>query len=302
MRSFSNLWSSLLLIAFSHSLVIDDPNISKAEKKEGNDQQQLASKLSSLIINGVDSPPRLFYARLLYRREFCGATVLNERFVLTAGHCANKLRHLVDVITVEVGDYTRRDLPKKQYSVEKVFLNPLYGERNNVPMNDVALVKTRKVIENGNEIALRLCNWDEILTDELTPHQIIGFCGMGSFITEATHSAIPGKLKQMIFKRTFLQNPDPRYLSPCPEEVICVNPVFEKGNICMMDDGGPLYKFACGTMIPECLLGVASYSLGRSDTPMQVCNNGSFFTHVPLFGDWIDYIMNHYINIENKTD
>ena len=58
MRSFSNLWSALLLIAFSHSLVIDDPNISKADKKEGNDQQQLGSKLSSLIINGVDSPPR----------------------------------------------------------------------------------------------------------------------------------------------------------------------------------------------------------------------------------------------------
>ena len=67
----------------------------------------------------------------------------------------------------------------KSRSQLRTLLIVRYGERNNVPMNDVALVKTRKVIENGNEIALRLCNWDEILTDELTPHQIIGFCGMG---------------------------------------------------------------------------------------------------------------------------
>ena len=252
--------------------------------------------MTSLIINGVDSPPRLFYARLLYRKEFCGATVLSDRFLLTAGHCVNKIQHLIHILKIEVGDFTQKESPKKKYSIERIFLNPLYSVVDHRPINDIALIKTRVPIENGWEIAFRVCNSEETVVTPETMSRIIGFCGMGSFITEATHSAIPGKLKQMVFRQSLLRNSDNLYPPVrCPEELICVKPLFDKGNICTMDDGGPLYMFFCGTMMPDCLMGIASFSQARSDTPLQSCNNGSYFTNVPVFYDWIDYIMNHYI-------
>ena len=47
------------------------------------------NKTSNLIINGVPSQRRLFYARLRFMGSvaFCGATVIEEKFLMTAAHC-----------------------------------------------------------------------------------------------------------------------------------------------------------------------------------------------------------------------
>ena len=87
----------------------------------------------------------------------------------------------------------------------------------------------------------------------------------------------------------------PRFTLPCPDELICVKPVIEGGNICGRDDGGPLYKFFCGTMVPDCLLGIASFPVARDDTPDDDCNDGSYFTNIPLFKDWIEYVMSYHM-------
>ena len=258
----------------------------------------MTSQLTSLIINGVNSPPRLFFARLLNGRDFCGATILSDRFVLTAGHCVRDMEDTKKRLKIEVGDFSEKDSPRVRYNVERIFMNPVYQELN-VPLSDLALLKTQKAIENGNEMAIRVCNPEESMITENIDSEIIGACGMGSFITEVDRLALPKKLKQMIFKRTVLieSSKTVGIIKPCPEELICVKAVIEQGSICMMDDGGPLYKFLCRSMVPDCLMGVASFSLARSDTPMLGCNNGSFFTNVPLFYDWIDYVMNPYIKL-----
>ena len=48
----------------------------------------LASKVTrKLIVNGIVSPPRLFYAKLVYSNGFCGASIINSRFAVTAAQC-----------------------------------------------------------------------------------------------------------------------------------------------------------------------------------------------------------------------
>ncbi|XP_075255331.1 myeloblastin-like [Convolutriloba macropyga] len=258
----------------------------------------MMKKVTSFIINGHNSAPRSFYARLLYQREYCGATVISDRFVLTAGHCVNPVKHHPGHLKIEVGDFSQINSPRTQYSIERIYVNPLYNGRGEIPHNDIAVVKTHFEIENGNELGIRLCELEEAAITDDIDKEIIGFCGMGSCATDADRSVLPRILKQMIFKRTVMNKHirDPRFPELCPEEMICVKPVIEHGNICFMDDGGPLYKFLSRSMVPDCLLGIASFSVARDDTPMDVCNNGSFFTNVPLFKDWIEFLMNGYIH------
>ena len=71
-----------------------------------------------------------------------------------------------------------------------------------MPRNDIALVKTEGAIENGDAIAIRLCE-DSMITEDMDK-TIIGFCGMGSISTKFKNLVIPERLQQMIFKRTVL--------------------------------------------------------------------------------------------------
>ena len=42
----------------------------------------------NFIINGFDSPaPRPFFAKLLIDDYFCGATIIDKNFAVTAAHC-----------------------------------------------------------------------------------------------------------------------------------------------------------------------------------------------------------------------
>ena len=63
------------------------------------------------------------------------------------------------------------------------------------------------------------------------------------------------------------------------------------GNICHMDDGGPLYQLECGSTEAKCLYGVASFSLGRTSTPRHRCNSGSFFTKVAQYYEWVQQML-----------
>ena len=48
---------------------------------------ELSRSARVLIIKGVPAPARMFYARVRHNSGFCGASIINARFAVTAANC-----------------------------------------------------------------------------------------------------------------------------------------------------------------------------------------------------------------------
>ena len=77
-------------ILFHSAVNFEAPSSFSATKNYRESINTITKKKSqSLIINGLEPPPRLFYARLTFRNTipFCGATIIHEKFALTTAFC-----------------------------------------------------------------------------------------------------------------------------------------------------------------------------------------------------------------------
>ena len=154
-------------------------------------------------------------------------------------------------------------------------------------VHDIALLKLRAPIPNHLRI-LPICA-SHLPPFDASP-QLLGACGRGS--TSRTHYIPANVLQETFFYESmFESNTKPHELRLCRDDNVCVESVAEGANMCLFDDGSPLYVFECGTLNPKCLYGVSSFSRGRVDTPGELCNNGSFFAKVPRFYHWMSSII-----------
>lgn len=105
------------------------------------------------IVNGFDSRHGQFpfYAFLKLQREdtkifYCGGTLLNENFVLTAGHCVYNITH----VELHLGSLHKDCSTESGRIISKVsrrflHIHPHYEHK--YLTNDIALIKLRKPIE-----------------------------------------------------------------------------------------------------------------------------------------------------------
>ena len=166
-------------------------------------------------------------------------------------------------------------------------------------MNNIALIRTRWPILNAYSKSLPICSLEESSFN--LDRTLLGAVGMGTTTTTRRHQQYPNTLKEIFLKQTLFQPADPENLQACPVDIVCTLPVFTGSNVCLLDDGGALFRFECGTLRPQCLVGVTSFSAPKANTPEEFCNNGSYFSKLLPFKDWIDFILNNF-TFKNAVD
>ncbi|XP_075255365.1 uncharacterized protein LOC142348086 [Convolutriloba macropyga] len=92
----------------------------------------------------------------------------------------------------------------------------------------------------------------------------------------------------MLFHQSVFEGITITGIITCEDHTVCTTPLVDGGNICSMDEGGPLYKINCSSRRPMCLYGIATYHKGMNiDSGDVVCNGGSYFASVTFYRDWI---------------
>ena len=103
----------------------------------------------------------------------------------------------------------------------------------------------------------------------------------------------PATIHEGMFIENVFESTTSRSNHWCPREKICTDAAHMSlnTNLCISDDGNPLYSINCIDLRPLCLYGVASYVLplheaGASET-QQICSEGSVFERVSFHSNWI---------------
>ncbi len=211
-----------------------------------------------------------------WTNSFCGATLVNERWVMTAAHCLSYMSSSVEVdfapadLEVYIGT-TRLDSGQgAHYAISEIHKHPNY---NNPALfsNDIALLKLAETVPEaaarlatvkpGNDLLALTAGWGKL-------EDVI--------VTQENVSALlPRDLREVSV--SILDN------SLCPfnltDSQICAGFLAGGKDSCQGDSGGPLMLKSQGQ---DTLVGIVSFGDGCAQE-----NSPGVYTSVAAYRDWI---------------
>lgn len=262
------------------------------------------------IVGGIVADPAEWPWQVHLRSNgqgFCGGSILNERWVLTAAHCVEDFLYYPKSLSVAVGwnfyqgnswsiSEAERAAGKDYISVDKIIIHEKYSKSR--IRDDIALIylsRPIKFVPNGRTrpICLPSSAWDTSSRDS-NKCTATGW-GANDNVKDATETASLQELKENLLEVDLVASDNNRNVDH-PGKIAGVSPnPREREGVCFGDSGGP---FVCAGKNQEqtryVQVGLSSYVIPEYTWTHRgfqeiKCGNSkpSMFTKVSYYLDWI---------------
>lgn len=239
--------------------------------------------VSARIINGKEATQGNwpFMAALVSRNvnaydgQFCGASFIGERYVLTAAHCVEgNGREDLDVV-IGVSNLSASQAAQHRYAVENIYVHQYYIP--NPISNDIAIIE---LVDKPSESVVNLA--DAYMRGNVNDGQMLTVMGWGDQDASDDYSS-KSELYQvdvpLVNQYECNSVPHNGYAS-IGSDAFCAGYRDGGYDSCQGDSGGPIVVSTNGTYEQ---LGIVSWGKGCA-----LANAYGVYTNVSYFDDWIN--------------
>ncbi|KAK7497786.1 hypothetical protein BaRGS_00010920 [Batillaria attramentaria] len=232
-----------------------------------------SDKIVGGVAAGVGEFPFLVPLKSAGGFQFCGGSIVNEKFILTAAHCVDGDNSGLNIVA---GDYCKNsdEEGEQKIDVVKVTLHPDWDTNTNV--GDIAL------LELASPLDLSVANAGAIQldTDGSCSQGTLTVAGWGTTSSGGSTSQYPQKVNV-----DYVSNADceAQYgTGEITDGMMCA--ASPGSDSCQGDSGGPLFNMECGGQTK--LVGVVSWGNGCA-----LPDYAGVYTRVSVYVDWINDII-----------
>lgn len=256
-------------------------------------------QVSTRIVGGAESSNDSEYPWVVSLKyngsHFCGATLINEQWVLTAAHCVIEQSSNDNNFTATVGEYDLSSSPETaSSSIEKIITHPDYNETTFD--NDIALIKLSSAVSKETITLLSSLETAQSIEVDTTQSTAIGWGStVGYAIGDDPKAEYPDILN--VVSIPLLSSEMCKTIMPMiTDNMVCAADIVNGGlDSCQGDSGGPLLVESTSEGETQ-QIGVVSFGQGCAAQ-----GTAGVYTKVANYQTWIDETLNGVTSI-NSTD
>jgi hypothetical protein len=274
---FVHIVDATELLSSSSSSIFFKKNQALQQQPNHQERRSVANIIGGKPISILNKTLYEPYAIPTDQRMFCGAVLIWDDVLLSAGHCEGGFNFSKQSIMIGSTVLDGSDAIEKNISIRTTMVHPNYkiASDENAVENDIMLIFLNRT--TNSNIPLAKINFDPLLPRDYAPVSVIGYG-----INNQTIDELSNHLNILNMNIIDFYTCNDAYDVLNEEEHLCATGTKTAIAPCSGDSGGPLY-YMNGTTNSPTVVGIVSfgYCYYQRFTPSTV------FTRISSYNDWI---------------
>ncbi|XP_071961346.1 coagulation factor X-like [Antedon mediterranea] len=265
-----------------HLTIIEKCGIVRSPEAIGLLEQEDNSRVVAGVVAARGSAPwmvRLYHIPL--GRYFCGGSIVNSKWIITAAHCITVFRATKHNTRIYVADYDSelKESEERFYNIEKIVTHADFNDATYDA--DIAMIKLDTSISNFTHYVRPICLPKNNLTERIMkPRKHGRVSGWGDLRENVPR---PRFMNEVYIPIVGQRNCISSTTDTVTDNMFCAGYKQKLKDACQGDSGGPFSILHDGRWF---LFGIVSWGEGCGRPGKY-----GFYTRIPAFFDWINNLL-----------